>query len=62
MTQTFRVPAGAAQKLCEDLLEWIDTQGQMIVRNPATNAEEDNRSYKELATDFISTLEYKYPN
>jgi hypothetical protein len=49
-----KVSTPIAQQLCEDFGEWLDTQGLMVVINPArAGKREDERGYAELAADFI---------
>lgn len=48
------VPRPIAEHIAAEFLEWIDTQGLTLVANPAVSGKRaDDRSYKELARDFI---------
>lgn len=50
------VPRPVAEHIAAEFLEWLDTQGLTLAGNPAiAGNRSDERSYRELAQDFIGS-------
>lgn len=50
------VRAEIAEELCSSFAEWLEKEGLVINENPANRDETDDRSYEDLARDFVAAL------